>query len=383
MKRWIMVAALLLVPTMPVQAEWNLDEFLITMWGTPEVENLDAKAKALADADFNVVVWQGDKLDILKKHGLKGLVHVTDADDAKGIADHPALWAYHLGDEPYPESMFPPLAEKKKALHRLDPHHPAFINMLSTTGVFLRAYMEIVEPELLSYDYYQWKWGSDRYYEKLEEFREAALEADIPLAVCIGTTANPRYGLGPSDNAEKLRQSVYTNLAYGVKGVEWFHSRDMFKKNSTELNKNGEGIAVLNKEMKTIGPVLVKLRSIGVYHTAPLFKGTREAPTEHWVHLIGEEDTGGLVLGMFVDDSETNHLDDVDVDYMMVTNRDYRNSQNVVVRFQSKWLGTAPWHRKKREKRTVECLNKTTGEWEQISGSAAVGFIFFIQPGDG
>jgi hypothetical protein len=359
------------------------DEFLITVWGVPEVSDLDASAKALADADFNVVMWDADKLDICQKYGLRVLVHASDLEKTAGLAKHPAFWGYHIGDEPYPESTFPPLADKVKELHQIDPYHPSFINMLSTTGIFLRAYMDIVKPELLSYDYYQWSWGSDRYFEKLEQFCEAALAADVPLFVCIEATANPRGGDGPPDNAKKLRQSVYTSLAYGVKGVEWFNCRNMFKKNSVQLNQNGKDVVGLNREMKTMGPALMKLRSTEVFHTYPLPKGTREAPTEHWIHLIGEETAGGLVLGMFIDDSETNYLDDVDIDYMMVTNRDYRNSQNVVVRFQSKWLGLAPWHKKKKEKRSVEQFDKKSGEWKQISGSAAVGFIFYIEPGDG
>jgi hypothetical protein len=360
-----------------------LEEFLITVWGVPEVPDHESGAKALADADFNVVIWDADKLDICQKYGLKVLVHVKDPEQTAGLSKHPAFWGYYLYDEPYPESAFPPLAEKVKALHQMDSHHPSFINMLSTTGVFLRAYMDIVKPELLSYDYYQWSWGSHRYFEKLEQFREAALAAGIPLYVCIESSANPRGGDGPADNARKLRQSLYTSLAYGVKGVEWFDCRGIFKKNSVQLNRNGKDIAALNRKIKIIGPELMKLRSTGVFHTYPLPRGTREAPTEHWVHLIGEENAGGLVLGMFTDDSQTDYLDNVDIDYMMVTNRDYRNSQNVVVGFQSKWLGIPPWHKKKKEKRSVERLDKKTGEWKQISHYDAGGFIFYIEPGDG
>ncbi|MBN1291548.1 MAG: hypothetical protein JXB48_06880, partial [Candidatus Latescibacteria bacterium] len=302
---------------------------------------------------------------------------------AAKLKNDDAVWGYHLGDEPYPESTFQPLSDQLKVLRKADPNHLSFINMLSTTGDFLRAYMDIVEPELLSYDYYQWRWGSDRYFEKLEQFREEALKADVPLACCIESTADPRYGEGHSGNAEKLHQSVYTCLAYGVKGVEWFHCDGIFKKGTVELTRSGQDIVQLNAEMKCLGPTLMRLRSVDVYHTEPLPLGTRSTPKEHWIHLIGEEATAGLVLGMFKDDSETNYLDDADIDYFMVTNRDYRHAQNVVIRFQSKWLGIAPWHAQKKEKRTVERFDKLTGEWAKISSSAAVGFVYFIEPGDG
>ncbi|MFQ5790956.1 MAG: hypothetical protein ACE5JI_10835, partial [Acidobacteriota bacterium] len=58
-------------------------------------------------------------------------------------------------------------------------------------------------------------------------------------------------------------------------------------------------------------------------------------------------------------------------------------SQSVVVRFQSKWLGIAPWQKAKLYSYGVEKLDKETGEWVVISSSSFVGFTFVIAPGDG
>ena len=349
----------------------------------PDVDDTSVVAQAMANSGINVVVWEADKLDVCRKYGLKALIPHPTPEMAAKLKNDDAVWGYHLGDEPYPESTFPPLADQKTALQKADPNHPAFINMISTTGDFLKAYMNIVKPEFLSYDYYQWRWGSDRYFEKLEQFREEALKAGVPLACCIESTADPRYGEGYADNGEKLRQSVYTCLTYGVQGVEWYHCDGIFKKGTVELTGSGKDIVQLNHEMQLLGPTLMKLRSVDVFHTEPLPCGTRSTPKEHWVHLIGEEATAGLVLGMFKDDSETDYLDNTDIDYIMVTNRDYRHAQNVVIRFQSKWLGIAPWHAAKDEKRTVERFDKSTGEWVKISSSAAVGFVYYFAPGDG
>ncbi len=366
-----------------VSAEWNMKEFMITEWGRPELNDEDI-AKAAANAGITHIFWTSDKLDLCAKYGLKVLVEQATPEIAKKIAEHPALWGYYLVDEPYPESEFPPLAEKIKALRQADPLHPSFINMLSTTGDFLRTYMEVVKPEILSFDYYTWFWGSNRYYEKLEQFREAAMLANVPLTSCIETSANPMESFEYiSGNAVKLRLSVYTNLAYGVKGVQWFHAKGLFENGTTNLSKSGRDIAQLNKEMKALGPVLVNLRSTDVFNTAPLPKGTREAPTEHWVHVIGEEGVGGLVLGMFKDRDRKAFADDVEVDYFMVANRDHNHSQNVVVRFQSKWLGIAPWHKPKTFTRSVEQFDRTNGEWKKISSSCAVGFVFNLAAGDG
>lgn len=354
-------------------------EFVIYLWGAPDVDDLEVKAKALADAGFTLVDWDAAELDVLRKYGLKGMVKDPTDETVRQVASHPALWGYHLGDEPYPESAFSPVAERMRAIERIDPDHIAFVNMLSTTGEFLRTYMNVVEPPMLSFDYYQWWWGSDRYFEKLEQFREQALLAGVPLGSCIEVTANPGIERGDrtylADNAAKLRQSVYTNLAYGVKSIEWFSAGNLFEPSSTTLAPWGKDVAALNHELKRVGPVLAGLRSLDVYHTPPLALGTREAPTEHWVRLIGEERKGGLVYGMFEDDEG--------VDYVVVANKDYVRSQSVTMRLQSKWLGIAPWQEKKVYSYGIETLNKATGSWETISSTSFVGFTFVIDAADG
>lgn len=384
MLKGLLCGVLMMVITVSVSAEWNLSEFMITQWGLPDFKDDEAVVKAAADTHINHVMWTADKLDLCRKYGIKLIVTDPSPELAAKISNHPALWGYYGGDEPYPESKFPPIADKKKALQKADSNHPYFINMLSTTGDFLRTYMEVVKPEILSYDFYKWPWGSDRYYEKLEQFREEAMIADVPLTCCIETRARPVNG--PDylpDNAKKLRQSVYTALSYGVKGIQWFNGTGMYRKESLELSKSGEDVKALNLELEKIGQVLVNLRSTDVFNTPPLPKGTREAPKEHWVQLIGEESTAGLVLGMFKDESNKHFMDDVEVDYFMAANRDYQRSQHVVVRFQTKWLGIAPWNKPKQFTRSVELFDKKTGEWTTTSSSCAVGFIFYLEPADG
>ena len=357
-------------------------EFMIYLWGAPDVEDLEVKAKALADAGFTVMDWDPAELDILENYGLKGMVKSPTEETVRQVSSHPALWGYHLGDEPYPEEAFVPVAEKMRALERIDPDHIAFVNMLSTTGEFLRTYMKVVEPPMLSFDYYQWWWGSDRYFEKLEQFREEAVLAGVPLGSCIEVTANPGIERGDrtylADNAQKLRQSVYTNLAYGVQSIEWFSAGNLFEPKSVTLTPWGNDVAALNHELKRIGPELAGLRSLDVYHTPPLARGTREAPKEHWVQLLAEERKGGLVYGMFEDGKDNRG-----VDYVLVANKDYVSSQSVTMRLQSKWLGIAPWHEKKVPSYGIEKLDKASGAWETISSTSFVGFTFVIGAADG
>src|SRR4030095_6795415 len=107
--------------------------------------------------------------------------------------------------------------------------------------------------------------------EKLEQFREAALAAHVPLAACLEVSANPAVERGDTtylpDKLRKLKQSIYTTLAYGAKGIEWFSAQMLFEPKSANLTPAGRDVAILNREVQRIGSVLVKLRSIDVFHT--------------------------------------------------------------------------------------------------------------------
>ena len=355
-----------------------MEEFAIYLGGSPGGDP-DARAAALAQAGFTVVDWKATELEVLARYGVKGMIHQPTVELARQLAGHPALWGYHCGDEPYPEDKFPALAGQLRALAEADPGHPAFLNMLSTAGEFLRTYMKVVQPPILSFDYYQWWWGSDRYFEKLEQFREAALGAGVPLGNCLEVNANPhiesRDRTRLPDNAAKLRQSVYTNLAYGVKMIEWFNCGGFFEPETLLPTPAGRDVIRLNEELRILGPVLIGLQSVDVFHTPPLPRGTRESPREYWVQLIGEELRTGLVQGMFEDEHG--------VDYLLVVNRDYRAAQSVVVRLQSKWLGIAPWQEPKKYAYGIERFDRQTGEWKLVSSSSFVGFTLVIAPADG
>ena len=354
-------------------------DFWIYAWRTPKVDGADTRARVMAEAGFTVINAEPAELDTLARHGLKGMVHTHDAAVAKGLASNATVWGYHLGDEPFPEAVFPGIGERFKAFRSAAPRQVPFVNMLSTTGEFLRSYMEQARPSLLSFDYYQWWWGSDRYFEKLEQFREAAIRAGVPLAACFEVSANPGVEWGDltrlADNDRKLRQSVYTSLAYGVTGVEWFQADMIFTAGSGALTPVGRDVAAINKEILPLGRVLGPLISLDVFHTAPFPAGTRSAPKEHWVQTIAEDGRAGFVTGLF--------RDSLGRDYVLVANRDYREAQNLVMKLQSKWLGIAPWYTQKQFKYAIDKLDRATGAWTTLASSSSVGFNYVIPAAEG
>lgn len=357
-------------PPAPVPAAAR--EFFVYGWRAPKIDGAEARIKAMADAGFTLVNATEDEVPVVARHGVRAMVTTKDPAVAARLSANPAVWGYHLGDEPFPETVFAGIGAEFRRFEQAAPRQVPFVNMLSTTGEFLRAYMADARPSLLSFDYYQWWWGSDRYFEKLEQFREAAVRAGVPLAACFEVSANPGVEWGDSsrlpDNDRRLRQSVYTSLAYGVTGIEWFHTDMVFERGG--LTPVGRDVAAINREIAPLGRALAGLRSVDVFHTAPLPAGTRSLPKEHWVQAIPEERGAGVVLGMFRDAEGR--------DYAMVANRDYREAQTIVMKLQSKWLGIAPWYTPKQYKYAVDRFDRANGTWTSVASSSSVGFSYVV-----
>jgi len=344
-----------------------MPEFMIaTGWPSKDVDSA-AVAKALAKANFNTILWPLDKLEVCRNAGLKLMAEGVLPEAAAALAGEPALWGYHLADEPK-APKFPELAQEVAAFRRADAKHPANINMVCFAGELLHEYMNIVKPDVLSYDHYQWWWGSHSHFEKLEEHRDASLAAGIPLTCWIEVNANPNIEWGNDrtpdpDNAIKIRQSVYTSLAYGVKGIQWFSADLLFKPGTAELNECGQQVAQLNAELARLGSTLIKLRSLDIFHTQPLPRRTHESQHDHWAQVVGEN----LLWGMLKDDADT--------DYLLVANRDIHQRQQATIQFQRAGYG--------RKVKTVLQFDKKTGDWIPFTSRVRVLFVVNLEPGDG
>ncbi len=344
-----------------------LSEFLIaTGWAATNLADASL-ANALAQAHFNAVLWPQDKLEVCRAAGLKLMVEDAKTQDAARLGKDPVVWGYHVADEPKAPA-FAALAREVEELRQADSRHPANINMLCFGGELLRDYLRIVRPDILSYDHYQWWWGSHSHFEKLEQHRAAALSAGIPLTCWVEVNANPNMEWGGEqgcdpDNAVKLRQSVYTSLAYGVRGIQWFSAAQLFKPGSTDLNECGLEVAALNAELEKLGPTLMRLHSVDVFHTQPLPRRTCESQHDHWAQVLGDE----LMWGMFKDEADT--------DYLMVVNRDIRQRRQATVQFQRAGYG--------RKVKEVFRFDRATGRWVGLSSRVRVLFVVNLAPGDG
>ena len=197
----------------------------------------------LADAGFNVnfsfcfgLSDAMKSLDLGAQTGVKILFTCNDLrtrpdSTAALVKDHPALWGYFLRDEPWCKD-FPDLASWARKIEKGDSSHPLYLNLFPnpvdarTIGAkdyrdYVRRFIEEVNLPLVSFDHYPVKNDGlhEEWYENLEIIRDEAMSHGLPFwafAMCV-----PHWHY-PMPQPHHLRLEMYTNLAYGAAGLQYF-----------------------------------------------------------------------------------------------------------------------------------------------------------------
>ncbi len=397
---------------------WEQKDFLITFWCPPPAT--DENLAAVAKEGFNLTWTPEEGLDVAARHGLRAMLMSdllkpeTLEDTAKSVEldalilrvkNHPALEAYYLTDEPG-AGAFPGLGKLVAYLRERDPAHLAYINLYPTyaneqqLGVsadagerarvgqptdsgnvntddqtvlryrkHLNQFIETVRPDLISYDHYHFLKEADgrekdgrEYFLNLGMIRSAAMGANLPFLNIIQADTIVKTWRLP--NANELRWPVFTTMAYGGRGISYFTYWGPVAYNG--LYQDGkpapllQDVAALNHEIATFGPALMQLKSVGVYHTAPLPYGGEAVPPHSPVQIRGD---GAFVLGLFSESAQTNAF--------MLVNRDYKNETETTVEI------TLPGHK-------FQELDRQTGKWIDARSLSAQRMITLkLAPGDG
>ena len=319
--------------------ERPLDEFLISFWGGPQDA---AQAETIRRADFNTVMCRTSALPLCRLNNLKAILFDVTPQMALRLRSDPTVWGYALKDEPE-NHEFSELARQADALRRADPDHPVYINLGWKADPQL--FVQILRPRVLSFDDYRWWWSND-FLPLLEEYRRISVAARLPFLFWVEANTGPDSEVGPgliypADNMARIRSSVYTALAYGAKGIQWFVDRLIFQGSS--LTRAGMDVAEINSDLKRLGPILFRLHSHDVFHCSPtqVPAKARMLPSDHWIQTSFPEG----ILGLFKDSAGT--------DYVMAVNRGIKKYLEVSLR-----LG--------RRIKRAEILNKRSGLWEPL-----------------
>jgi len=326
---------------------WQLGEPIVTYWAGP-APMTDFAAKQLAEGGWNLVRvsprGQEDgvsvvdhfvsQLDILQRHGLRGIIglgkylsrdekapQMVDNPKLKeefdtiidGVKSHPALYAYTFRDEPATR-LFKNIARIKEYTEARDPAHLVYINLypmnisgkrlgvdgergLEAGRQYLQQFIDICKPKMMSYDHYNFGVRGDGvdYFLNLKMMREASLKANIPflnIVQACSWTVNVRIPTG-----EEMRWLVYTTLAYGAQGISYYiyshtgHDGGMAEYDYEKFKKDGVRaigkptplyyyMCKLNREFVAIAKELQPLKSLAVYHVGIIPKGGTALPED-------------------------------------------------------------------------------------------------------
>lgn len=377
------------------RSAWRLDHIITTYWLPPPLTD---EAMAAVASEGYTLAWTTEAgLDICARHGLRamlhdGLLNPASLDDPEQkrkldalidrVRSHPALYAYFLKDEPR-AAEFEAWARLVAYLRERDPAHLGYINLypsfagsrrLGTEGddatayrEYLRRFVEIVKPDLISYDHYPFFHHGDpqQYFLNLELVRQASLDAGVPFLNTIQAHSIVKKNRAWRPvTASELRWMVYTTLAYGGRGISYFVCWGTAQIGG--LYQDGKqtplasAAAELNREVAALSPELMAADSLGVYHTAPLPWGTQATPADAPVQVVNE---GEFVVGLFGTGGR--------VDRFLIVNRDCARAGAARIRLPA---GTRGLQEFSRSRKSWQGYADTPADYE---------VTVELQPGDG
>jgi hypothetical protein len=374
---------------------WRLGAPIVTYWAGPPMT--EATARQMSEGNWNLVWCREAELDMAQRFGLRaylhdGLLRPESLDDpgvkAKlealigRVRNHPALYCYHLQDEPN-AAAFPALARLVAYLREQDPAHLAYINLFptyasneqlgnqgDTTTAYtehLRQFVATVKPGLVSYDHYHFGVDGDggQYFLNLGLIRQTALAAGLPflnIVQACSWTPNMRVPTG-----DELRWLVYTSLAYGAQGISYYvychpgHEGAMANADGTPTVLYGAA-TVLNREFAAIAAELQPLVSRGAYHAGMVPPGAVPLPAAAEFRLeptpvLGEyqpqKPVQGFVLGYFGKREAPGQA--TGPSHVLVVNLDYQRATSAVL------VGPAP----------LVLFDQATRSWSPAGASRA------------
>ncbi|WP_428306223.1 hypothetical protein [Lacipirellula sp.] len=342
-----------------VRGEEATPPFPLMAWDYADDEETLQK---MADCGINMVAFvPPEALDICQKLGIKAIVYqagITPAhwaapfnaeeankalpDLINRVNDHPAVYGYHLKDEP-DHSQFPELAKSVKVVHDLAPGKWAYINLPPGMGEgydgYLDVYVNTCHPKILSYDNYpvgqegNFSYG---FWANIAQVRNAGLRHNLPFWNIFLSSAHLTYG-EPSEAA--LRLQAYGSLVYGAKGLCYykFISRELPILDAPELGdfRNGpldqfgekthtwNWMRNMNRQIQNMGPTLLKLKSDVVYHVGDVPEQNRGVGEDTLVK--GLKSGSDFAIGDFTHEDGSR--------WVMIVNKSLTHSTTLVPEF--------------------------------------------------
>ncbi|MCK5876380.1 MAG: hypothetical protein KAG43_01995 [Candidatus Marithrix sp.] len=419
----------------------DTEDFLLSFWGTPHptLKNY----QEIVECGFNIATGSTSEpkfgqlqLELAEEVGIKFMLrdsriypNLPNESNWQQVvqqviddyADYPALYGYFIDDEPN-SKQFTNLAKLVQEFRNRDPKSIGFINLFpnfasadqlgtSDYDEYVKKFVEIVKPPLISFDYYallqpkncveqiklikenqynlpfrstDFSTSCNRlgYFPNLSTIRKYALESNTNF--CSILLSTPHFNYRDPTPAE-IRWQVYTSLAYGSRGIvyfTYFTYNESPERPTDNLGNAHNGILDqygyrtskfttvrnINLGLQKLIPYLVKLTSVNIYQVyrneqlsqygIPVFPSTGGG-------MITQVIGGEFLLAEFIDPDLNG--------WLMIVNLDYQNSANAAIILRNT------------EASQVRYVSRTTGELTEFSKESSQGNTLYVwlAPGDG
>jgi hypothetical protein len=305
------------------------------------------------------------------------------AELAGKFKDDPTVLGFFLTDEPRTPQI-PAIGRVIALLREAMPSKLPYVNLFpyrrgnmewyTNYEDYSKSLVDSVHQPFLSFDNYSLSYDGmgDEFFTNLEIVRKTGLESKTPFWSCIQAVAHFGY-LVPSDAT--LHLQVYSTLAYGGRGIEYFTyftpERGNYRMGAIDQfgNKTStwDELRRVNNEISALAPTLAKLHSTGVYHYPDVPEQGRplsESRLVRWVGMVKDEDgyvppsvAARFLIGEFEDEKGRA--------YIMLVNKDLTYSFRFNIEFAQ-------------EVHRILRINPYSGQEEPFSGEQN-----WIAPGGG
>ena len=332
---------------LPESIPSSTDQIEIIAWSGPPATATSYDYKILAEAGFTMSISKYPNaasaeraLKFAQAHGIKLLLHCPELRSepektVNRLKTFSALEGYYLTDEPNALKL-DYWSRLAKRIRKADPDRMVYVNLYPNRASrvllgklnyssYLESYLKKFDPEILSFDHYPIRKDrfSESYYENLEQVAQAARNKGIPFWTCILSTAHGYY---PVPTKTHLRFQVYSSLAYGAQGIQYFtywiipakgndfHDAPVDWKGQT--TKVYDLVKQMNREIKDLSPIFLGAQLVSVEHTGEdIPQGTRRFQPGSPVYVLKTKGKGAVV----------SLLEKGEDRFLVIVNRDYEN----------------------------------------------------------
>jgi hypothetical protein len=254
---------------------------------------------------------------------------------------HPALEGYFLRDEPI-QKDFADLGKWAQKIESIDNSHFCFVNLIAaihptkTETLGTKSYADYVQTlaqtipvKQISFDFYPVlnEGIHERWYEGLEIVSAQSKKQGLPFwAFALASSYNE---LHPEPTVAALRLQMFSNLAYGAQGLEYWSYQMSQGLRNAPVGLDGKRTVVydrikqVNAEIQNLAGVFAGSKVMAVRHTGTVIpRGTTRLTTLPQVIKVFETEGDGALVSTLENGTNT---------FFVVVNRSLEKSMPFIL----------------------------------------------------